>query len=184
MDVTICVATFGNRRWAELAQRRAIPSAQRQSVPVVAVHGRTLAAARTACAQQATTEWLIHLDADDTLTGGYVDAMSEATGDLRAPALVEVHGTTERPVDLTGRDIEQMNPCCIGTAIRRDMVLDIGWSDWPAWEDWALFLTAARRGAVIEHVPGAVYRATVSAGSRNRRVPNPLQLHAAIRAAA
>ena len=72
MDVTICVATFGDPTWQTLARTRAVPSAEAQGVPVVHVHGRTLHAARNAAVEQAQTEWVIHLDADDELTAGYV----------------------------------------------------------------------------------------------------------------
>ena len=182
MDVTICIATFGDVAWSHRALTTAWPSAQHQARTLV-VHDDTLHGARNTAARLAESEWLIYLDADDRLGPGYVQAMAQADGDLRAPALVEDFGEL-MPVDLTSRNIEHTNPCCIGTAIRRQTVLDIGWQDWPAWEDWALFLTAHRRGAVIEHVPDAVYIAGVSPGSRNRSVTNPQQLHAAIREAA
>ena len=182
MDVTICICTYGDVTWSHRALTTAWPSAQGQARTLV-VHDDTLHGARNTAARLAQSEWLIYLDADDRLGPGYVTAMAQADGDLRAPALVEDYGQLV-PVDLADRDIEQMNPCCIGTAIRRDMVLDIGWQPWPAWEDWALFLTAHRRGAVIEHVPDALYIAGVRPGSRNRNIANPAQLHADIRKAA
>jgi cellulose synthase/poly-beta-1,6-N-acetylglucosamine synthase-like glycosyltransferase len=75
--------------------------------------------------------------------------------------------------------------CVIGTAIRLSLFRQLGgfW-EWPAWEDWALFLAAHRRGAVLTHVPEAVYYATVRADGRNSTVDNPRRLHAQIRAAA
>lgn len=181
MDVTICIATFGDESWSRRALTYAWPSAVRQA-KTVAVHEASLPAARNLAAQIATTEWLVYLDADDQLAPGYIDAMAAASGDLRAPALVEVWPDgTQSPVDLTSRDIEHMNPCCIGTAIRCETVLQIGWQSWPAWEDWAMFLTAHRRGARIEHVEGATYLASVRPRSRNRSVTDPDALHAAIR---
>lgn len=177
MDLTTIVATYGTDEWASLGESTAVAH------DAVHVHGPTLASARNQAAQHATTEWLLYLDADDALTPGYLDAMSLAYGDLRAPVL-ELHYPDKvvRP-DLTGRDIERTNPCCIGTAIRREMLLACGgFPDFPAWEDWALFLRAARRGATITHVPGAVYKATVRPKSRNTDIPDAAHLYAAIRA--
>jgi GT2 family glycosyltransferase len=43
VDVTVIVGTFGDYRWSRLAYKRAIPSADAEGVPVVHVHGETLA---------------------------------------------------------------------------------------------------------------------------------------------
>ena len=180
MDVTVCIATFGDPAWSDLAIRTALPSAlwQAESPPVVMVHGETLAAARNAAAAQAETEWLIFLDADDQLAPGYIAAMSAASGDLRVPRL-DLGGIE---VDLTGRDIEHTNPCPVGTAIRKAMLADCGgWPEFKAWEDWALFLRASRRGAVIEHTQ-ALYLAASNPDGRNSTVFSPRSLHKEIRA--
>lgn len=168
MDVTIIVATYGSDEWAALGETTA------KAHGAVHVHGPTLATARNQGVERATTEWVIVLDADDSLSPGYTDAMSLAYGDLRAPSL-ELHYPDKvvRP-DLANRDIERMNPCCIGTAIRRQMLLDCGkfWEE-PAWEDYSLFRRAWLLGATITHVPDAVYRATVRPQSRNNSVAEP-----------
>ena len=180
MDVTVCIATFGDRAWSDLAIATALPSAlwQEQDPPVAMTHGATLAEARNAAAAQADTEWLIFLDADDQLAPGYITAMAAADGDLRVPRLF----LGDAEVDLTTRDIERTNPCPVGTAIRKDMLTDCGgWPAWPAWEDWALFLRAARRGASIVHTD-AVYRAAANPSGRNSTVANPRGLHEEIRA--
>ena len=180
MDVTVCIATFGDPAWSDRAIATALPSAlwQEQDPPVVMVHGETLAAARNAAAAQADTEWLIFLDADDQLAPGYITAMAAADGDLRVPRLL----LGDAEVDLTGRDIEQTNPCPVGTAIRKEMLLDCGgWPDFDAWEDWALFLRAHRRGAAIVHTD-AVYRAAHEQTGRNSTVRQPRRLHREIRA--
>ena len=46
MEVTVVVATYGDRAWLDLALERAVPSAVALGVPVVQVHGRTLHEAR------------------------------------------------------------------------------------------------------------------------------------------
>ena len=177
MDVTVIVATFGDGDWAT----RGNATARRHDA--THVHGPDLATARNQGAEHATSEWLVFLDTDDELLPGYVDAMGRASGDLRAPTLeLAYHDRRVRP-DLTKRDIERMNPCCIGTAIRRELLLDLGgFPAFEAWEDWGLFLRAVRRGATIEHVPGAVYRSWVRAHSRNQVVDDPRALFNTIRA--
>ena len=186
MDVTICISTFGDESWKTLAMTRALPSALDQASEIVHTHAETLYEARNRGADKATGERLIFLDADDELAPGYVDAILAASGDLRAPAVswVTDHSATS-PRTLADRNIETMNPCVIGTAIRRELFLDLGgFRDWPAYEDWCLYLRATRSGAVIEHVPDAVYRAWVTPHSRNQSVRNPRQLMAQIKAAA
>ena len=185
MDVTVCVATFGDRRWVDLAHDRALPSAYRQDCPVIYRHEDTLADARNAAIRAVTTEWVVVLDADDELSDGYCAALTCGTADIRVPALVEVQPDgTRTEVRLAGRDIEQVNPIPVSAMARRSDILSAGgFSTWPAWEDWALWLTMVRRGATFEHIPGATLFAHVDPASRNRTVRHPERLHAAIREA-
>lgn len=179
IDVTMCIATFGDRVWQDRALATAVPSAMQQKARIGITHCRTLAEARNRCAELATTEHLIFLDADDSLAPGYVEAMLAADGDLRAPALHLVHpdGTTEIP-DLSTRDMNVTNQCAIGTLIRRDMFLDVGgfWEE-PAWEDWSLFRRCWLLGASIVHVPDAVYVSHADPAGRNSTVANGPKLH-------
>lgn len=171
MDVTITVATYGDSDWE--AMGRATAAAH----DALHVHADTLADARNRAVDLADSEWVIHLDADDELAPGYVDAMSHATGDLRAPRLKFVHdgGRVNEPFDLTRRDIARTNPCAIGTAVRRADVLAVGgWRDWPAFEDFDLFRRLWLAGGRIEHVD-AIYMARRRHGSRND-VANPAEL--------
>jgi len=182
-SVSVCIGTFGDPIWEQRARKAAESAVAQRCAEVVHVHGENLADARNRAVEEATGEWVVTLDADDELLPGYVDAMGRASGDLRAPTLeLAYHDRRVRP-DLTKRDIERMNPCCIGTAIRRELLLDLGgFPAFEAWEDWGLFLRAVRRGATIEHVPGAVYRSWVRAHSRNQVVDDPRALFNTIRA--
>lgn len=178
-DVTVIVGTYGDDEWRDLG------AATAKAHGAVHVHGKTLAAARNTGARLAATEWLVYLDADDSLDPGYVEAILAADGDLRAPALHLIYPDKVVVPDLEGRDIERTNPCCIGTAIRRDLFLAIGgFPELDGWEDWAVYLRAVRRGATLTHVPDAIYLATVRPGSRNQTVPDPGELYRHIRATA
>lgn len=177
--MTVVVATFGSDDWADLG------SATARNHDAVHVHGDTLHDARNTAAEDADSEWLIYLDADDWLADGYVAAMAAGVWDLRAPRLRLHYPDRVVVPDLPARDIERTNPCCVGTAIRRDMLLAVGgWPDLPGWEDWFVFLRAARRGASIEHIPAAVYEARVRPESRNQTVPDAARLYQQIRATA
>lgn len=175
------VATFGASKWAQLARSVAVPSAEAaRPAELIVEHGETLHQARNAAAARVSAEWLCFLDADDELEPGYLSAMSEASADLRAPALrLVVAGEPDLdPLDLSGREIlHGLNPCAIGTLIRRTMFDDVG-GFWPerAWEDWSLFRRAVLAGATLEHVPAAVYRSNISPDGRNSTVDRPQQL--------
>ena len=183
--VSIIVATFGSSQWARLADERAIPSALAQGCQVVIEHGATLADARNHAAGQATGNWLVFLDADDELEPGYAASVLRGSGDLRVSPLIEVDRGRRRRVRLASRYIEVLNPCHVGTAIRRRMFESCGgFPEFEAWEDWGLFLRAHRRGATIEHLPAdrPAYLATVRPDSMNRSPFDREDLHDRIRA--
>lgn len=183
MEVSVIVGTFGPEHWVDLANARAIPSATAEGVEVIHRHGATIAEARNAGAAAASSEWLVFLDADDELEPGYIAAMAAADGDLRAPAVRYVTATEHPdPIILDGRNIDRLNPCVIGTALRRDMFDFVGgfWNE-RAWEDWSLFRRCWLAGAKLVHVPTAVYRAHVNPTGRNNTVSDPVGLSRHIR---
>ncbi len=176
MDATIIIGVFGDiRYWLDVARANALPSARKQGCSVILSAGDSLAQARNSAVRNVETEWLIFLDADDELSDGYVQALLDGEGDLRAPAVQWVtEGVADAPVLLDDRDIEFSNPCVIGTAIRRTLFLELGgFEEFDAWEDYALFLKAYRRGATITHNPAAVYIVHSYEDSRNNTVQDP-----------
>lgn len=196
MDVTIIVGTFGGQSWVELACERAIPSAQRFGVPVVHAHADTLHEARNLALSRVATEWVVHLDADDELEDGYLDAMAAATGDVCAPSVRYVHGDGQLRHRMPrvwnhghaceAACLEFGNWIVIGAAVRADLVRSVGgWRDFAWSEDWDLWVRCWQAGASIEAVPAAVYRAHVRADSRNRApsADEKLAAHQAIAAA-
>ena len=191
MDLTVAVATYGGASWIGLAERRAIPSATAQGVPVVHVHANTLLAARNQCLDQVTTEWIVHLDADDELELGYVAAMATGIADVRAPSVRYVQhlprltsGRGQRSVrpspvrvPTVAGHTHTCQPEClaygnwivVGAAARVDVLRKVGgWRDFPWSEDWDLWARCWLAGATIEPIPSAIYRAYVRRDSRNR----------------
>jgi glycosyltransferase involved in cell wall biosynthesis len=190
--VTILVATFGGDGWVELAEHRAIPSARRQCVPVIHQHGASLHEARNAALAEATTEWVIYLDADDQLEPDYVDTMLTGSADVRAPSVRYVQGGYGAPPRVptvwnhshmcTAECLVYGNWIVVGALARRQLLLDVGgWRDFTWSEDWDLWLRCHLAGASFEAIPEAVYRAHVRPHSRNRQdQATRLEAHRAI----
>ena len=169
MEVTVVVATYGDdQRYLDLAASRAVPSAGVQA-PTLRAHADTLATARNWGAEQAGTEWVVFLDADDELAPGYIDAMGTGTADLRAPAVRYCYGDEpDPPVVFSDRKMSHLNPCVIGTAVRRSMFLRVGgFFDEPVYEDWSLWLRCTKAGATLEHIEDAHYIAHYNPDGRN-----------------
>lgn len=177
-DVTVVIATFGDQEWRQLADHAeaSVPD----DVPVIRVHGQTLAQARNQGLELVRTEYVVHLDADDTLEAGYLPALLDGSADLRAPAVRYVaEGRSDRPArvprvaghdhDCTGDCLPHGNWLVVGTLARTRLLLDVGgWEEWPIYEDWALWARCWAAGATVEAIPAAVYRAMWRPGSRNR----------------
>ena len=179
MDATIIVATYGNGDWLAVGNDTAQRTEDILQYPVIRVHGgASVAQCRNAGAALADTEWLCFLDAGDYLSFDYFNVMDGIEGDLFAPRLVFNYGNnvTDEPFDLTQRDIDHGNPCCIGTLIRKEMFDRVGgfWEE-PAYEDWSLFRRAWLSGAKIVHTQ-AFYYAKVDPHGRNSTVADPIGL--------
>lgn len=178
--VTVCVSTFGDGKWADLARERAIPSAQAQDVRVVHRHGDSLHCARNAALDVVDTPYAIFLDADDVIEPRYVEWMERFTADVRVPAVRWVPvGRSWLPQTLPrvsghrhvceASCLTEGNFVVIGAAARVDLIRKVGgWRDWPMFEDWDLWLRLHLAGASFEWVTQAVYRAYVDHESRNR----------------
>lgn len=167
--VSIVIGTYGDVWWSDLANERALPSALAQGVEVVHEHGESLVSARNNAAETATGDYLVTLDADDQLAPGYVEAILKGSADLRSPAIQYVYPDREEPPKLLApKNLRRGNYLPIGTAIRRALFMEAGgFKDYPAYEDWDLWVRCFLRGASIEQIPEAVYRAWWSPNGRN-----------------
>lgn len=188
-QITVAVATYGTSWWTDLAQRRALPSAEALGVPVVYVHGETLHGARNDALSKVATEYICFLDADDELEPGFFDEISKVSADLRVPAVRYV--LNGRPnnsaMPRVAGHYHACQPTCleygnwlvIGTVARTELIRRVGgWRDFAWSEDWDLWVRCWQAGATIEVVPSAVYRAHVRLDSRNR-APTQAVKHAA-----
>lgn len=169
--------------WRTWAHQRAIPSAEALGVPVVVGEGSTVADARNDGLSRVSTEWVVHLDADDELEPGYVEAMATGTADLRAPVVRYIHAGGQRTQPgmprvaghrhaCTGECLPEGNWLVVGACARADLLRKVGgWWGEPIYEDWSLWLRCWLAGATVEPVPSAIYRAHVRPRSRNRALP-------------
>lgn len=176
MEVTVCIGTFGDTSWIELA-KRAIASVP-NDIPVIHRHEESLSAARNACLEAVTTEWVIYLDADDELESGYIDAMATGSADVRGPLARYVRGTAVNlwqprvwghKHDCTAECLPDGNWLLIGSAVRTELLREAGgWREFPWSEDWDTWLRCWKAGATFELIHEAIYRAHVRPDSRNR----------------
>jgi glycosyltransferase involved in cell wall biosynthesis len=178
VDVSVVVGTFGDHRWVNLAEQRAIPSVQ--GAPVIHRHGETLAQARNEGLALVDTEFVIHLDADDQLDENYITEMAKGTADLRAPSRLDIRGNVPmwpaymprvwaHEHQCVGECLRYGNWMTIGTAVRTELARSVGgWEEFGWSEDYALFARCWKAGGTVEACPDAIYRAWWTRGSRNR----------------
>lgn len=189
MTISVCIATYGDEKWKRLALR-AVRSAEEQGAHEIIVEHQPdgdVATSRNAAAERASGTHLLFLDGDDELALGYVEAMqlSIETFDDKSmftPAVSYiVRGKAAAPKFWPEQDLRDGNWMVIGTVVPRDLFLRIGGFRplLHAYEDWDLFARMWREGAQTQKVPGAVYRAHVMHGSRNKRMTNEerVQVH-------
>lgn len=176
-SATVVVATFGDFSWAELARERAIPSAERLGVPAIHSHAKTFASALNEGLDQVETEWVVHLDADDSLDPGYIDAMGRGMADIRAPMLRYIEPIRERTwhPHVAGHK-HRCHRACLrygnwvaqGAYARVSTIREAGgWREWERLHDWELWLRCWKIGASFELIEDAIYIADFREGSMN-----------------
>lgn len=188
--VAIVIATCGDYTWADLARRRALPSALAQRPDQLVLHhekAATVCQSRNNAAHAATTDWLIFLDADDELGPGYLKSLDlylDKPRLLLAPYVQYVlKSRVTRPHIPNAGNWPNGNDAVTGTAISTHLFSKIGGWDhhyWP-WSDWELWLRATKAGARRIHIPDAVYIAHDNPNSENHKLQDPQALHAKVK---
>lgn len=179
MDVTVVIASFGERSWLDLGTQRAAASAFAQDCPVIYVHGLTLHGARNAGLAQVETPAVCFLDADDELSPGYCKTLATGEADLRVPSVQYIRrGRPAAPYvpNVAGHAhsceascLEAGNFAVIGSMLNAELLRSVGgFRDEDCYEDWSAFLRMYRAGATVETIKEAVYVAHVREDSRNR----------------
>lgn len=176
------VGIFGDKEvWVPRSQR-ALDSVLGQTAEPATIHlvyADTLAKARNQGAEEATGSHVVFLDADDELDDGYIEAMQASLdkhgpGHLHQPATLGISPAGKedaKSVMIPSRDLSTGNYLVIGTMVERKLFLDVGgFPEFPAWEDFALWLRCVASGARVVKVPDAVYRVHVSPNGRNAQV--------------
>lgn len=187
LTIAVIIASFGDQKWADLAERHAGVSVEDQGADeIILYHDATgtLATARNKGAASCCSEALIFCDADDQLDRGYVDAMrrmGEAHGiskTMFTPAVSYIHrGVTTRPKFWPEVPLWKNNWLVIGTMVPTDLFLKVGGFREYGWsEDWGLYCAMDKEGAEVVKVPEAIYRAYRSQQSRNS-APHPAEKH-------
>jgi len=161
---SICVGTYGDQYWSELAHDRALVSTLGQDADEVLVchdpNGKRHWV-RNQLAFEAKSDWLVFLDADDHLAPGFIDALRAVAPPHGKWLLNPSVGHAHHPEDhacFAPKDLRLGNYMIIGTAVQRDLFTKVGgfW-DWGGFEDWELWIRCTKAGADVLQVPDAVY---------------------------
>lgn len=192
-DFAIVIASHGDRYWADLAERRALPTALEQLGGKVEVYighdssSDSRATVRNALAEKVTSDYIVFLDADDELAPGYVEALQQAwmQGAILedwGPLLVPRVQYVERGKPQTPKfwpvpiEIDKGNNwMVVGTAVPRDLFFEVGgWREFRGtgtlneYDDWDLWIRCQLAGAAPVKVPDAIYVAYIERHSAHR----------------
>jgi GT2 family glycosyltransferase len=183
--VHVIIASYGSAEWERRGQLAAL-SARSQTVQpdwVTTLHvpgDAQIADVRNRAAQRhPEANWLIFLDADDSLHPGYVEAMLAGSADVRQPSTAGVHpdGSADEPSLIPHRDLLSGNYIVVGAMVHRDAFDAVGgFRPLPIYEDWDLWLRMEEYGCSFAPVPDATYYVTVRQDSRNNQAPE-IQRH-------
>ena len=178
-SISVIIGTFGSEEWRVKALAASNSAVSQTEIPcqIIQVHADTLAQARNQGADKAHGDWLLFLDADDTLDSKYVESMSRAADQCRGPYLLQPSHRTDKdtPIGKAGEvsmipqmDIFKGNFMIIGTLVRRDQFLRVGgFRELPIYEDWDLWIRCVLDKAKYATVPDAIYNIKVNEHGRN-----------------
>ncbi len=180
-SVAVVIPIFGeDPYWDRIALRALASVAKQTRAPeeVFMIRSTSLASARNAGLMITSSEWVCFLDADDELEPGYLEAMLDhaLTGDLRYPRVrhIDKEGRVCDPFFPKVWDLQKENHMVCATLVRARAVIAFGgFREWPAYEDWDLWLRMIHAGAHAQFVPDAVYLYHREEGTMLNQVANP-----------
>lgn len=171
--VGVVIPTYGDKTWVKRAERAraSVENQTHTASAIYSIHEADLQSARNIGAKYCGTDWLIFLDADDTLDPRYIEKMLEGEGDVRQPATIGVYEDGHRDQEavlIPKKPLLDGNYVVIGAMINRDVFDEVGgFRDWPLYEDWDLYLRLEEAGASFGHCPEAIYEVFVKENTRN-----------------
>lgn len=189
---SIIVSTCGDAKWRDLANERAIPSAeveaQAEGVNLIVYHFPhvdSVARARNlATVDAGPADWLCFLDADDELEPGYLAALERrydrthgTAPMLLVPAVRYTRLNSPPAIPNRGR-WPAVNECVIGTLVPHWLFKQVGGfreatddgTPISIYEDWDLWLRCYDADAILCFAPDAVYRAHGGPGGNARNL--------------
>jgi glycosyltransferase involved in cell wall biosynthesis len=191
MDVTICIATYGSPYWYQKGYecigkiRETFPD-----TPSWFQHetDKTLAEVRNFMLNEIDTDYVIFLDADDSLHPDYLERMAEVQpATVTVPAVAYVRNRVTGPAHIPKVPgcpcvgfcgpacLDRGNYVVIGAKASTAALRAVGgFREWPMYEDWDLWLRVANIGGSFVNCPRAIYYASFNENSRNR-APTQMQ---------
>lgn len=116
-------------------------------------------------------DFIIFLDADDTLHPTYIEEMLKGTADIRVPSVHRHYENGHIDTDqkwYQPKDLMTGNYIVVSAMIRTSLFKQIGgFHDYESLEDWDLWLRAEESGATFEQIPEAILHVNKRIGSRN-----------------
>lgn len=173
-SVTVIIPVYGDlEKWVPLALK-AFESANSQTIKpdnVFVSTGTNIRDCRNSAGLVVGSDWLLFLDADDTLSPTYIEEMLKGYGDIRVPSVhrhyedgsIDTDQKWYTPIPLMHR-----NYIVVSAMIRTSLFKQLGgFHDYESLEDWDLWLRAEESGATFEQIPDAILHVNKRVGSRN-----------------
>lgn len=187
MNATIVIATCGNDTWRRMGDE--CLNELSLDVKTVRFHGgSTVSEARNEALKQVTTDYVVFLDADDTLSHDYLDfnptadvTVTSITYENRTQPIVPKVWQHERMRpkqhmgECEGKCLLDGNYVHVGAIIKTKAIQSIGgFPEYPVYEDWACFLKLYLSGFSFSSRKESVYKASVRVNREHRNRSMPL----------
>lgn len=173
MGITVIVGTFGSSDWENMGRETAESLREQTLFPDKALHshGSSLQYARNSPAFAASSDWLLFLDADDSLDKRFIEEMTKKSETVDRMTLIRPAITTHqkpKPHVLPVKNIFKANFMIIGTLVSKELFdLVGGFRNLPMYEDWDLWVRCTKVGAKYDSCPKAIYHINHNDRGRN-----------------